>query len=330
MYYQPSEDSSIDSELSEIERELDQMDFHHLTSSQSAHIKESESSQRRRYQQYTLDQATFQRFGSHGVSDESSRTPPGALQSRVTELEHMMEHLKLQPTAIDTRSQSRSSTPRRLTLTTQETATDDDKLVDLRSENDRLLETLSLVNEKNRALRSEVDSLQVTVADYSQQIELLKATITDLENQRKADQGTIARYLASSIIDGPRPASSDYSPIVPQKAVTPPWATHEDIDVSFPNPKQDVSRTPQDPSPFAAASLTARLESDLLKLNRERQEVESWLGRVPPATATLAEQKEAEDKSRQLDLLERNISEIKAKLRARKLRNSRPVSTIRY
>ena len=329
MYTLPREDSSIDSELSDIERELDQMEFRPKFSHHSTGGRNNTSSEAYFSAAQQVGADTFPQFGFSPDVGGRGKTPPGALQSRVSELEKMMEYLKLQPTAIETRSQSRCSTPRRVVLATQETANDDDKLIELRSENDRLLETLSLVNDKNRSLKDEMDSIRITLAEYSQQIEMLKATITELENQRKIDQGNMARLLASSIIDAPRPGGGEvlYSPIVPTKAVTPPWATHEDLDVSFPNPKIKSDSTPPqaDPVPFAAVSLTARLETDLLKLNLERQEVESWLGRVPPATATIAERKETEDKSRQLDLLERNISEIKAKLRARKLRTSRPV-----
>jgi hypothetical protein len=322
MYEYETSNSSKDSELSEIERELDQMEF-------STEILERRRRNRRNenMKDKTMGGSVSPQIRRPHSDLKRARdsnvawSPPDVLIDRVNELEKMMDHLKLQPSVLDSNSNSRPNTPRKLHLVTQETATEEDESVDLRSQNERIMQTLSLVNDKNRELRNQVDSLQIRLTESVHEIELLKSTIVDLENQRKIDQATIARNLASSIIE---PAAAREMR-VSRTSVTPPWATHEDVDNFSIQRTQQVNFTPlpSNPEPYAAVSMTARLESDLLQLNLERQQVESWLGRVPPATATVADRKETQDKYRQLDNLERSISEIKAKLRARKLRSNR-------
>ena len=322
MYEYENCQSSTDSELSEIERELDQIDYLPQILERQKMSRHSDPRKDKRMNgSVSNQQQTSPSEFPQARHSASAWSSPDVLLDRVSELEKMVDHLKLQPTVLESRTESRQNTPRKLYLVTQETATgDDDELVDARSANEGLMQTLSLVNDKNRELRNQVDSLQMRLTESVQEIELLKSTITDLENQRKIDQGTIAGLLASSIIEPDRERRAS------RTSVTPPWATHEEIDHFSIQKTQPVTFTPipVDPEPYSAVSMTARLESDLLKLNLERHQVELWLGRVPPATATLADRKEAQDKHRQLDNLERSISEIKAKLRARKLRSNRP------
>ena len=335
MYEDQLISDSCDSDLSEIERELEEMEVLTLKSPRNtkSHRQEGFGDLRRSTSSnnsFPNSSPVVPRFGPRAPNG----SPPDVLQYRVGELEKMMEHLKLQPTVIETRSESRSSTPRKLHLVTQETATEDDRLIDLRSENDRLLETLSLVNEKNRKLRDQVDLLSSNITDLTKQVETLKMTVAELENQRKIDQGTITRLQVSSVVDASRLDTHENlsNPAVAWKAVTPPWATHEDLEDNFPPPHKSLTPpSMQLDKSSAAPPMTARLESDLLKLNLERQQLESALGRIPPATATIAELKQSEENLKRLDHLERSISEIKAKIRARKLRNSRTnISIIRY
>lgn len=70
-----------------------------------------------------------------------------------------------------------------------------------------------------------------------------------------------------------------------------------------------------------------QLESSLLKLNLEREQLEAWLGRVPAYSAgrTLAERKEKFLKERRLGDVERAVSEVKQKLRAIKHKRSNPM-----
>jgi chromosome segregation ATPase len=224
----------------------------------------------------------------------------------------------------------------------------------MEGENRQLLDTLSLVNEKNR-------NLQDDIRHATSEIDVLKSTITELERQRimrgeelqqrdrnckaeihrlegiiQSQKEELSKYRQSTIRQYPN--ISTLSPIHP------PFATHENVTPQYIIPPDPNHWSPQlavTSPPFASkratprsrpstgvvssAPMTSRLESDLLQLNLERQEIESWLGRVHNSGKTIAEKKQKTEKIARLNRVESTISEIKAKLRQRKLDKQRPV-----
>lgn len=157
----------------------------------------------------------------------------------------------------------------------------------------------------------------------------------------------------------PKPRDSNVSP---HWAAQPPWALHEEPQArdpptpTTPKPRQedkpvgDTSRISMNPlvvavspavvvestlspkksvSPRKPVQFTVppdKLESELLALNLERRALESWLGKIPSYTGgrTLAERKEKYLKERRLAEVDKEISDLKARIKERKKERSNP------
>ena len=117
------------------------------------------------------------------------------------------------------------------------------------------------------------------------------------------------RMAMSDLLTATARRTPSFPDIIEETIQTPPTPT-------TPKPRQDS------PSPKVRVDISV-VEKDLLQLNLERQELESWLGRFPPNTAgrTLAERKEKFLKEKRLAEIEKGISE--KRLILKNARNSR-------
>ena len=73
---------------------------------------------------------------------------------------------------------------------------------------------------------------------------------------------------------------------------------------------------------------SSKLESSLLSLNLEREELEAWLGRIPAYSAgrTLAERKEKFLKEKRLSEVEKSVSDVRHQLKLLKHKRSNPMA----
>ena len=159
-----------------------------------------------------------------------------------------------------------------------------------------------------------------------------------------------------------KPKPRDRS-VSPHWATLPPWALHEEPQArhpptpTTPKPRRqedkaagDTSRTSMNPlvvavspavvvestlspkksvSPRKPVQFTVppdKLESELLALNLERRALESRLGKIPSYTGgrTLAERKEKYLKDRRLAEVDREIADLKSRIKERKKERSNP------
>ncbi len=221
------------------------------------------------------------------------------------------------------------------------------RVSDLEQENAELMQTLELVNAKNKNLQLQLEIHYSDPAD-PRELELLKHTIAELEQQRLADEKVIASLEAKYAADcwalqseldslrnaaasAPKPSSSagvirkvPANPPTTGTPPIPPWATHEEIsEVKNITPKPVVSVPIEISSVESSDTAAVPLESDLLKLNLEREALESQLGKLPSHSAgrTVAERKAKAEASLRLLTVERMLGDIKSKLKGRKSPN---------
>jgi len=292
---------------------------------------------------------------------------------RVKYLEDLIDQMKESHKMIeDELRQEIRGRPRKATIMTQETVNDESprQMAKLQTANQQLLETLTLVNEKNRSLE---DRLNQYPPNCIEEIELLRDTISEFERQRSlADkrmqesvrdhetqiqkleeiiaiqQGEMTQLrkaalhrqtgpLNLSTLSPIHPPFATHENVTPQYIIPPDpnhWSPHQLISNKSPPflesacnscpPSTAISTAPLS-SVASSAPMTSRLESDLLRLNLERQEIETWLGRVPNSGRTIMEKKEKRERVNRLNHVEKTIGEIKAKLRQRKLEKQRPL-----
>jgi hypothetical protein len=187
-------------------------------------------------------------------------------------------------------------------------------------------------------LEQEVDELMTRLDESSAKLRssrhecsILKETVADLERQRKSDERRIAELRISheedvaalnrqiEILRG----TPSRTPVgaIRRVSTTPPWATHEDIVPERRRSPKIVTSPLKDLGDELAASTesTPALESELLNLHLERQDLESALGRIPAYSAgrTVAERNLKTSATERLGTVETLIGEIKRKLRER-------------